>query len=224
MELLSVLTARALWFIELRDLNPRGRSFRYTLFPALAEKYNFATYPYDEEGNEPTKEEPGFKFLNGEFHDSNGVEIMVNLTIFDDGLVAETRSSTRDSEAFLEELLQWAVRDFGFVYRPEMIQRKGYVSELNVTPTYSLSGLNPKLEEFAARLTSLVSTATDPVRFEPAGLSFSVDPILASKPAGFRFERRLDVPFSTNRYYTQASVHTDVHLELLDELEQILKG
>src|SRR6266571_2309534 len=155
MELLSVLTARALWFVELRDLNPRGKALRYTLFPALADKYQFEHYPYDAEDNQPTKEEPGFKFLDGEFHDSNGVAIMINLTVFDDGLVAETRSSTRDSEAFLEEVLSWAAKEFGITYRPEMIQRKGYLSELNVIPARPLSAINPKLEQFAARLTEL---------------------------------------------------------------------
>lgn len=224
MQLLSVLTARAMWFIDLRDVNPRGRALRDTLFPALADKYNFAKYPYDTDDNHPTEDNPGFKFLEGEFHDSAGVEVMVSLTIFDDGFVADTRSSTRDSEDFLEEVLQWAIRDFGLVYRPEMVRRKAYVSELNVTPLHSLSGLNPKLAQFAGRLTSLVFAPDEPWRFDAAGLFFAADPILASKPGGFRFERRLDAPFSTNRYYTQAPVQTDVHLELLEEMESILGG
>lgn len=224
MQLLSVLLARSLWFVDLRDLNPRGRELRYTLFPALADKYQFDRFPYDTDDNQPTDETPGFKFSNGSFLDSQGIEVTINFTIFDDGLVAETRSSTRDCDAFIEDILQWMAKDFGIVYHPGMIRKKGYVSELNVTPAHSLGALNNKLEQLASRLASFVSTVEEPVRFEFAGLFYAPDPVQVLKPSPFRFERRLDVPFSTNRYFTQAPLHTDVHLQLLDELEQILEA
>lgn len=222
MELISVLTARALWFVDLRDINPRGRALRYTLFPALADRYHFEKYPFDTEENQPTTESPGYRFTDGEFLNADGIQVSVNLIIHDDGLVADTRSSTRDSEAFLADVMEWVVRDFELVFRPNMVHRKGYVSELNVSPSRSLSGLHPGLVQLAIRLSSLVSTPEHPFRYEPAGITLAADPTSELKPAEFRFERRFDAPFSTNRYYTKAAVHTDVHLALLNELEQIL--
>lgn len=222
MELISVLTARVIWFVDFRDLNPRGRALRHTLFPALADRYHFEKYPFDTKDNQPTPENPGFRFTDGEFLNSDGVQVNVNLTIHEDGLVADTRSSTRDSEAFLADVTQWFVKDFELIFHPNMVLRKGYVSELNVSPSRPLNGLHPGLGQLAARLSALVSTPEYPFRYEPAGITLSGDPTLELKPAEFRFERRYDAPFSTNRYYTKAAVHTDVHLELLDELEQIL--
>lgn len=224
MELISVLTARVLWFVDLRDINPRGKALRYTLFPALADKYHFEKYPFDTEDNQPTPESPGYRFTDGEFLNTDGVQVSVNLIIHEDGLVADTRSSTRDSEAFLADVTQWVVKDFGLVFRPSMVHRRGYVSELNVSPSRSLNDLHPGLVHLAARLSSLISTPEYPVRYEPAGITLSADPTLELKPAEFRFERRFDAPFVTNRYYSKAAVHTDVHLELLSELETILVG
>lgn len=222
MEVLSVLTARALWFVELRDVNPRGIALQRTLLPALAERYRFTTYPYDKPDNHPTDDAPGFRFREGEFTNSEGVQIIVNLAIHDDGIVADTRSSTKDSEVFLTDLLQWAVKEFGLVFRPDMVHRKGYLSELNVSPSVPLNSLHPGLDKIATRLSSLVSTPDYPVHYEPAGIFWSGDPTLELKPAAFRFERRLDAPFATNRYYTQAPLQTDQHLELLDELEELI--
>jgi len=224
MQLISVVMARVLWFVDLRDINPRGRALRYTLLPALAARYRFAKYPYDTPENHPTPEAPGFRFQEGEFTNSEGIQFMVSLIIHDDGLVADTRSSTKDSEAFLVDLLQWAVKEFGLVFRPEMIQRKGYVSELIVSPSHSLNDLHPGLTQLGTRLSELVSAPSYPVSYEPAGIFWSPDPTLELKPALFRFERRLDAPFSTNKYFTQAALQTDQHLQILEEFESLLFG
>lgn len=224
MELISVLTARALWFVELRDINPRGIALRRTLLPALAERYRFAKYPYDTPDNHPTDDAPGIRYKEGEFTNAEGVQIMVNLVIHDDGLVADTRSSTKDSDAFLVDVLQWAVKEFGLIFRPDMVFRKGYLSELNVSPARSLGELHPGLVRFADTLSSLVSTPNYPVHYEPTGVFLSGDPTLELKPAAFRFERRLDAPFSTNRYFSQAPLQTDLHLKLLEEFEGLLVG
>lgn len=224
MELLSVLTARVLWFVDYRDLNPHGRDLRYTLFPALADKYNFDKWPYDTEENRPTEDAPGYKFVEGEFRNKDGIELTISFTIFDDGLVAETRSSTSDSEAFLDEVMRWAVKDFGLTFQPGMVHRKGYLSELNVRPSRPVSALNPRLSQFAGRLSSLVSTPEYPAHYDAAGIFLSVDPSLVVKPGAFRFERRLDGPFALDRYYSQAPVPTDIHLALLEELEGLLAG
>jgi hypothetical protein len=225
MELLSVGVARSLWFVDVREMNPRGREFRTGLFSVLSEKYDFAKSPYDDNNETPnTKESPGYKFIDGSFVNPEGIEVMVNLTIFDDGLLAETRSSTDDADAFLDEVVQLAVDEFWLIFKPEMITRKVYVSELYVSPSRPLSDLNRKLDQMAARLTALTSMPDYPVRYEPAGLIFYSDPIPKQEPGVFRFERKTDSPFSHNKFYSIAPLPTEAHLKLLDELEQILVG
>src|SRR5436853_7534082 len=131
MELLSVDLARVVWFVNAREINTLGLNLWHALLPALAEKYKFAEYP--RKMNLDPNRDLGDKFLGGSYRNAQGMDVMINFTRFDDGMVAETRSSTRDSEAFLEELAEWIVKDFGLVFRPEMIRMKGYVSDLTVT-------------------------------------------------------------------------------------------
>jgi hypothetical protein len=219
MELVSVVDARAIWFINARDMNPRGLNLWRTFLPAFVDKYQFTKYPI--EMNFDPNRELGDKFLGGTYRNAQGLDIMLNFTSYDDGMVADTRSSTQDSEAFLEELSRWIVEDFGLVFRPEMVRRKGYVNELIVKSEYSLNALNPQLGKFAARLSSLTSTPTESFNIETAGITFAADG-LGLRPSPFRFERENDTLFSENRYYSQAPVQTDVHFELLNELERIL--
>ncbi len=222
MELVSVVAAKAVWFVDTRDINPHGLSLRHTLFPALVERYKFASYP-KEIDSDPNKE-PGDKFTSGEFRNAQGLDVMINFITFDDGIVAETRSSTRDCEAFLDELLEWAVKDFGLTFYPEMIRKKGHISELIVKSAYSPASLNPQLQRFADKLSSLVYFENGTLPFEPSGISFSPNTNTAIKPSAFIFERAADEPFSKNRYYSKAPIHTDIHLDMLNELEQIFRG
>ncbi len=106
----------------------------------------------------------------------------------------------------------------------EVLRSKLYLSELYVQTKKSLNSLNPKLSAFAKHLTSLiVGHEHHPIAFETSGLSFWTDPGIGSPPGSFRFERVIDVPFNTNRYYSSAPLQTDAHLKMLEELENILK-
>ena len=89
----------------------------------------------------------------------------------------------------------------------------------------SLNTLNPKLENFTKRLTSLiVGHGHHPIAFEISGITFWTDPSVINPPGPFRFERTIDIPFSENRYYSAAPLQTNVHLEMLTELESILSS
>jgi hypothetical protein len=222
MKLLSVITARTIWLIEARELNPRGRNLRYTLIPALTERYSFLKYPpTDYDLHQETNEE-GMIFQGGNFKNAQGEDVMVNLTILDDGIVAETRSSTTDSDDFLLDSLQWASKELYLTYNPEMVLRKGYVSELTVLPENTLNKLD-LLEELATKLSSLVSASYGlPVSYHMAGLMLAPDPTMKLIPASFQLERKLDKPFSENKYYSRAPLPTELHLQMLIELEQLL--
>lgn len=221
MELLSVSLARALWFINAQDVNPRGVSL-LKLFPALVERYKFVGYPRLEDLIKPDRE-PGERFVRGEFKNSEGTLVAVDLGSFDDGLMADTRSSTTDSEAFLAELAEWLVQDFGLTFRPHMIRRRAYVSELYVSSTRPLDGLTSELGRFAKKISSLITGSDETMRFEPSGISFSVDPASTLlRPAHFILERAVEIPHAEERYYSRAPLSTETHMELLDELEKIL--
>jgi len=182
------------------------------LFPALLEEYKFKAYP--KAGDDLSQ---GMKFMNGEFVKEDGTVLAVNCTIFTDGISVDTYSSTDDSEEVLEELLT-DMPDLGFAYDPGMIRRKVYVSHVTVKCSKPLHALNPKLIEFAQRLSSAVGGTV----FELSGVEFWPDQTLVLKPANFSFQRKLGDPHDSDRYWSQAALATAKHLELLDEFEALL--
>jgi hypothetical protein len=221
MNLLSVKQARAIWLLNLIDLNPRGRNL-LALIPGIIAKYKFRGFPYKPEDFDLTK---GIKFLGGIFQKDSQTEINIDLTVYLDGLLADTQSSSDDSDQFLDEFLTWATNKLGLVSYNEVIRTKSYVSELFVRTDKPLIALNPKLEKFAKHLTSLIKGHSHhPVAFETVGITFWTDQTITLPPGPFRFERVTEIPFAENRYYSAAPLQTDAHLEILMEFEKILSS
>jgi hypothetical protein len=220
MKLLSVKQARSIWLAYLMDLNPHGIDL-LALIPFIREKYRFLELtPTIDKINKETKE---IKFGLGSFQKDPQYNISVDLSIYVDGLIADTRSSTNDSDVFLAEFFNWTAKEFGLTPYEEVLRTKLYVSELFVQSDKSLNDLNPKLTNFAKKLTSLiVGHEHHPVSFETIGIQFWTSPIITNPPGPFRLERLIDVPFSENRYYSVAPLQTDIHLEMLEEFERIL--
>src|SRR5947209_12633647 len=149
MELLSVIRARSIWLFDLQDLNPRGKDIESHLIDWMRDHCHFSKCPssiYDRDANQ------ALTFTNGSFQVREEFFISVDMmSIYNDGLVADTRSSTKDTDAFLEDVLNSAVRDFSLVYKPEMIRQKLYISELNVRSDRPLGNINPKLQAFVRK-------------------------------------------------------------------------
>ena len=221
MQLLSINNAKAIWLLELRDLNPRGRDIE-RLLEWLKSTYHFQKYPASSALDDQTK---GYIFSTGSFSrgkDEDGKEnnIYIDLTIFNDGFVANTRSSTKDSDDFLSEALTLAAAEFHLAYRPEMIRKKLYLSELEVKMDKSLNLINPKLKAFTDRISSLQGSVPQ-ISYECSSIIFLPDPSVQQwRPSNFVLERKLNVPISENRYYSVAPFHTEDHLELLKLFEE----
>ena len=214
MKLLSVGLARALWFMDTNELNPGGKDIFTHLFPSLLEDYKFKTYP--KQGDDLGE---GMKFTLGEWVRDDGTVLPLSVTIFKDGIAADTWSSTKDSEEFLEAVLG-ELPELGFAYDPEMVRRKAYASQLNVKCTKQLHSLNPGLVEFAGRVSSAVGGTV----FDVVAIELWPDQTQAFKPVNFSFQRKIGEPLDSDRYWSQAAVPTDTHLELLEHLEALLSG
>lgn len=219
MKLLSIGLARSIWLFPVNDLNPRGRSLYPMLFAALVKKYEFQKFP---KTADELNEQSGIKFERGVFWKTPAEPIAVSLTIYHDGIVADTRSSTTDSDAFLAEALAEASKEFKLEPIQNISVRKTYVGEVHVQTQHSLNLLNDKLGPFLHRLSTIPGFGEQ--HFETTGISFGVDQWQQTKPVSFRLERAINVPFSENRYYSIAPLPTDAHLRLLDDLETILRG
>lgn len=222
MKLLSINRSRCIWFVNLTDLNPHGHSL-LRIIPRIIEKYNFQKFPSNFEEFDLTQ---GVKFLGGTFKKKNSeYDINVDFYAFNWGAFADTRSSTEDSDAFLDELLTWIGNELDLVPYQEILKTKVYLSELWVQTDKPLNALNQKLNDFSNRLTSLiVGHEHHPIAFETSGIAFGTDPNIGNTPGPFKFERAENTPFGENRYYSAAPLQTNLHFEMLEELESILNS
>jgi hypothetical protein len=197
------------------DLNPRGKVFFPQVLEALVERCHFQKFPkeYSE-----LDERKGVDFLEGKWGD-----ITINkLTLYQDGILVDTCSSTADSERILHEALLWAASQFGVTYRPEMIKRNAYLSDLTFySETPFLTILNPALSALADRVgRALGEIRNDDFTYEPSGFTAHYDQSLKQIPiAPFTVQRRLQTPFCENKYFSEAPLPTDLHWKLLEEFE-----
>lgn len=220
MKILFVGLARAIWLFETSQLNPKGLSLQ-PIIEKLTEKYKFSKAPKNPLDFDDQR---ALVFKSGTFINSKGIPVMITFSIYADGLVADTTSSTDDASEFLVEITKWMTTDYGLLSPPEI--RKGYVSQMDVECVTPLIKVNPKLTTFLHAIESRVKSADGIVRqYDVCGLGFWTEDITKpGAPAPIKFERKFNAPWSANHYFSQAPLETAVHLELLNELEALIKA
>jgi hypothetical protein len=218
MKLIHVRQARVVWLFELRDINPKGKDLRDVL-RWIKETCAFAVAPDFASLPDPAKQ--GLAFRLGRFQVNEQYIEIGALTIFNDGIVVDTTSSTHDAELFAGELLESVAKQFGLVFKPEMIRRRHYYSELVLGSDVPLDAVNPSLAAFASRIGEAISDSPKP-QFKLGGLSFWSEPRDSGDHKMFTFEREAGKFSSEKRYHSQAPLPTHTHLRLLEELERLL--
>ncbi len=220
MKVRYVALARSLWMFDVNRLNPKGLSW-HGAFEKLSEKYKFAKAP---KHLLDLNEQKNLAFQAGTFVNSKKAPIGVTFNIYNNGISAETQSSTDDATEFLQEMTSWMAKEYDFVVPRDV--KQGYVSQVDVECETPLVALNPKLPMFLRQLEERVKTIDGkPRQFDVGAIQcFSEDVNQMMAPAVFRFERKWGPPFASNQYFTQSALETDEHIELLNKLEQLLRS
>ena len=138
MQRLITITAKSIWLFPIADLNPEGKAIESDLVKWLAGKYYFQKFPASTLDVNP--ENKTLEFSGGKFK-SNGDYLAVDLSIYNDGIVANTRSSTEDTDRFVREALENCVNEFGLNY--PRIRKRIYLSEMDVKLDKPMKLLNP---------------------------------------------------------------------------------
>jgi hypothetical protein len=215
MEISAVLPARVLLFVESFDLNPRGKAFYPEIVQGIVEKCGFLKFPQKLEDFDETK---GVEFVAGRW----GHVTIETMKIYNNGLLLDTRVSTAESERVLREAVSWAASQFGLTYNPKMISRKGYLSNLTFySEAPILIGCTP-LSKLAARAGEAMTEINgDKTPWQPIILTLQSDSV-PRKPtnATLTIQRRGDIAFSENKYYSESPFPTDVHIGLLEQFEK----
>lgn len=216
MKLISIQSARAVWLVSLNQINPRGRNI-LPLVIALIERYKFEKRPDAKSLTEvPTK----IVFDVGSFLGADGYPVYVGLTVHDDGLVVQTRSSTLDAEHFLEDMFSWLAKDYQLPAASELSIRKLYMSDVIVQLDRPLNVFNERVARFARSLESgLGEMQPKPMRL--VNINFATDPGETNQQqAALRIEHAVGTSFRENKFYSSAPIHTHEHLRLLERFEE----
>jgi hypothetical protein len=218
MKLSAVTLARVLAFIETFDLGSGGKVFYPDLIAALVERFRFQTFP---QKAEDLDEKKGVKFLEGQW---NGVSVP-KVEIYWNALILDTQSSTSESERILQEALVWVSEKFKLNYSPTMISRRRYLSNLTFYSDQNVLGSNPAIPKLTSSLHDKLKEITGhDLTYEATRLDLDFCRHDRQIPVAiFTIQRRIETPFSENKYYSEAPLPTDLHYELLEEFEADLK-
>lgn len=212
MKLAAVLIARTLAFIEYADLNPNGKVFLPDLLKAVGERYKFQTLPKWEE-----RDKEGLVFEYGKL----GNKVIKKLTLFENLIVLETTSNTSESQQLIEELLLWGAAKFDLNYKPNSVKRFAYLSAVTFYTDAPILEPVPALKRIAAFTTQVVSDLwQEHVQYEGANIVISHDPLERRNGiASFIITRRAEAKFSEHKYYSEAPLSTDLHIQVLEQYE-----
>lgn len=219
MELTSVLLARASAWVEPGDLNPRGAVFYPDLVKTLVARYNFQKFP---EKLEDFDESKGVSFGVGRL----GGTVIDQLVIYTYGVMLDTRVSTQESRRLLEEAFEWGRREHAFAYKPDMVKRWQYASQVTFRSTAPMTGANSAVGKLAAAVAKgVVDVTGEHLKYDLTFLTIDYDQLTRKHPLGrFSIQRRDNTPFSENKYFSEAPLPTDLHIQLLERFEKDLSG
>jgi hypothetical protein len=214
-ELVSVVLARSIGFVETGFLNPRGELPWQKLVSLLLERFSFMEVPAKLEDLDRSK---GITFKAGYF-DGQGIDV---LTIYNDGIKIDLRSSTENGQKIITDSLEWLREKAGLAYRTGMIARWAYLSQFVVRSDIGLDTIHPAFSVLSEKVSEYVNQRTNEhYKYRISGISFDFPKLTADYPiAPFLIERRVKTPDSENLFYCQAPLQTTQHLEVLREFER----
>lgn len=219
MEIRQVLLARAIQVF--RTSSAPG------YLPEIAEKiktrYSFVIGPKPEDllpPTQPSDEPKGAEFKHGRLITSAEPVIIQQLTLFTDGVVADTTTSTDDSDRFLTDLTRWAEKE---IPNLSPVGHRLYVSQIEVKVDAPIENHMPHLRPAGEKIRDLLKGyGQETPHYEVSTLILSFDPIgkIPPQPGFFQIERRANLPYKENVWFAQAPLKTKDHIEILRELEQ----
>jgi hypothetical protein len=224
MELFSVIRASTF-----RALKPWlfDKIIPLELVTAVKEKYQFIQAPEGNQLNQP------FSFQAGKFRNKDNRTITIEQLVVAyvgsraTSIGVSTRTSSDDSESFLDELIAWASETYN-LETAEVFSRS-YFSQVEFVLPEPLSHHFDEFRSMAQAITTLVRGygQKDCPLFEFTGFSINIDAVghseLSPMPQPFVVDRRAGSPYAENKYFSQAPLRTQDHRAVLEQLEAFLR-
>jgi hypothetical protein len=221
MQIVTHEMGRAIQLIVMEEVRPTDGLDVRDFVNSIAARYQFIHKP--DPANESDIHQNGYRFRDG-FIDLNGERLLVDqFTVYNDGVVVQCKR-TDIAEKVLDEGLNWFLTTFNL--RPPITQKpRIYASTLVVDFTDGLENMFKdwgSLQKLLNRSIQGRLGIADDVSL--ARFAFIVDPLVLDPKnhnSLFLIERRVEVPYSQNRYHCSAPLTTSEHIEFLRELENL---
>jgi len=185
---------------------------------AITERYGFLKSP---QTLEEWQHSEGAKFSHGRHHET----IITQLIIYGRGFAVDTEVSTDESEKILLDLIQWGSTKFGVRLPTPRRADLAFVSNLTFVADISLDWLHPALRMLGERVTPFAGWLAPSAKYETTGVTLKMDDFnMKFSPSVFSIERRVDVRFSENTYFSAAPMPTGEHLKVLEEFETAIRS
>lgn len=221
MKISSVMRAQSMRTLRPRIFDPFSG---HTLVEEIQEQYHFKQVPTPQD---ITNGVPS-NFIFGKVRKGDEDIPIEGMSVtyfgtFATVVTAWTRTSTDDADFFLKSVSDWMTRKHQLDLTPTM--PTNYFSQLEVILDKTLLQRLVGLQQFGTAVGALLRhygfhKYPD---FEPSGFSLNFD---GTKPdryaSAFSLERRVGTPFEDNKYFTQAPLRTDDHIEILKQIERWL--
>jgi hypothetical protein len=175
----------------------------------------------------PTKAED-FDFDKGVTFGSGKIGDIVidSFKLFNGMVTVESLSSTHDSQAAMKTILAWGRDTYGLTYEEGMLKRWGFISQLSFfTDIPLLNAVSNPLSNLARKAGEFVEGLFEEgLSYEVSKISVGHDPLMRKNGiAPLTIEHRANVKFGDNKFFSEAPLHTDVHIRFLEEFEGELK-
>lgn len=216
MKVITVEGGRILDLVPTEEFRSRRGLYLPEFVQEIMARYGFMAGPT----NLVEAAKAGAKFEQGKFTVDGETVVLKELSIYSDGLITDAYD-TRFAEIAMDDFTQWATEKFGFQARTSPSHRT-YTSAVICQFDKAIEPALGKL----ARLSELFSRALKDsygwdYKYNLFRLGFNVDPktIPHLRATNFLFERRVQVEYSTERYFCVAPLRTDDHIQLLKQIE-----
>ena len=187
-------------------------------FDAIRERYAFLKAP-DLTKPAMELEQQGYQFSDGTLVHENEKFSVNEFTIYNDG-ISVSSYFTETADLFFADFMEWSIQKFGvrpFSREPTKIYRSQVTVCFSRPLSDALRGFGKFTELLSAMLDEYTGTSS-PVDLIRIGVGVDETKVGGPRYAPFTLERRSQVSFEDEWYFSEAPLPSEAHVNLLKEL------
>lgn len=222
MKLETILLGRVIRTV--RFIGRPGGLYLHDANKTLIERYGFVNVPTKLEEYDENK---GVTFRHGKFsvRTAEGTRDIVidSFQVFNNGLLADTRSDTADADQFLDDVITWGMKTWGAIIHDSQPMEKTFLSNLEISLTKPLATYLPSSGLLGGEISRyLTAYGLKHESYEATGLVLHFDKTTLpnSLLTNFTLARREGVPFKTGLFFSSAPLKTADHIALIEKLDK----